>query len=94
MPPAQDRPQVRCESCGHVDVPTRVSPGPGWLAFVIWSIGALLLLAGFFLAALRYAAWAVLLAGALYTIWFFWRRREACRHCGSVLVGPPPRDGG
>lgn len=75
----------RCVQCGRVDSPIAIGPGPGWLALALWAASALLWALGMLLAstALSYLTALVFLAALLYTLWYFYRREKACRHCGG-----------
>lgn len=81
-------PRVRCLSCGQVDAPTRVGPGPGWLAAGLWLLAAAFWAAAWYLPLLNWGFWATLLAALIYTLWYFAKREEACRHCGARTVEP------
>lgn len=78
-----------CVQCGHVDTPINVGPGPGWLAAGLWGAAAALWLINMLVPALwpGHLAAAVLLAAFIYTLWYFYRREKACRHCGARWVG-------
>lgn len=79
-----------CVRCGKVDSPIRVGPGPGWLALALWAGAAALWIIGMVAAAtwLTYPTAAVFLAALVYTLWYFYRREEACRHCGAAWGRP------
>ena len=72
-----------CARCGKADPPIKVGPGPGWLALLLWGASAALWVIGMVAEAswLLYPTAAVFLAALLYTLWYFYRREEACRHC-------------
>lgn len=72
-----------CVRCGKVDSPIKVGPGPGWLALLLWAAAAALWAIGMVAGAswLTYPTAAVFLAALIYTLWYFYRREEACRHC-------------
>lgn len=84
-----------CVQCGRVDSPLRVGPGPGWLALLLWAAAAGLWILGMILEAtwLTYPTAAVFLGALLYTLWYFARREEVCRHCTArwQTPGPSPR---
>ena len=81
---------LRCVQCGKVDAPIRVGPGPGWLALMLWAGSALLWTLGMVLGStgIGYLAAAVFLAALIYTLWYFYRREQACRHCGGRRLEP------
>lgn len=83
-----------CVQCGHVDSPINVGPGPGWLAVVLWGAAAAFWTLGLALQSIwiGYLAAPVFLGALIYTLWYFFRREKACRHCGVrwSAVGPPP----
>jgi 4-hydroxybenzoate polyprenyltransferase len=74
-----------CVRCGRVDSPIRVGPGPGWLAILLWASAAALWTAGMALQRVwvGYLAAPVFLGALIYTLWYFYRREKACRHCGA-----------
>lgn len=80
-----------CVQCGHVDSPINVGPGPGWLAVALWGTAAVLWTLSMVLPSLwaGYLAALVFLAALVYTLWYFYRREKACRHCGARWSGPP-----
>ena len=73
----------------------KVGPGPGSLALLLWGASAALWTIGMVAEAtwLLYPTAAVFLAALLYTLWYFHRREDACRHCrapwASAGSGPP-----
>lgn len=77
--------EQRCTECGTVDSPISVGPGPLWLAIALWASAGLIWVLGFALEVvwLGYMAAIVLLGAFIYTLWYFFRRERACRHCGS-----------
>lgn len=79
-----------CVRCGKVDAPIRVGRGPGWLAIVLWAASAALWTLGMITGAswLTWPTAAVFLAALIYTLWYFYKREEACRHCGAHWTGP------
>jgi uncharacterized membrane protein len=83
-----------CVECGHVDSPISVGPGPGWLALALWVAAAALWTLGMVLQTLwvGYLAAPVFLGALIYTLWYFFKREQACRHCGVrwTTAGPPP----
>lgn len=74
-----------CVQCGHVDSPINVGPGPGWLALILWGAAAAFWTLGMVLQSIwiGYLAAPVFLAALVYTLWYFYRREKACRHCGA-----------
>jgi 4-hydroxybenzoate polyprenyltransferase len=74
-----------CVECGHVDSPINLGPGPGWLAVILWASAAAFWTLGMALQILwvGYLAAPVFLAALIYTLWYFYRREKACRHCGA-----------
>lgn len=84
-----------CVQCGRVDSPIRAGPGPGWLALLLWAAAAALWTIGMVLEAtwLTYPAAAVFLGALIYTLWYFARREEVCRHCSARwdATGQSPR---
>jgi hypothetical protein len=74
-----------CVQCGSVESPITVGPGPGWLAVMLWGAAAGFWLLGMALQSLwvGYVAAPVFLAALIYTLWYFYRREKACRHCGG-----------
>ena len=80
----------RCVSCGRVDTPIRRPPGPGGLAVGLWAAAGALWAIGFALGIvwLPYGAAIVFLGAFIYTLWYFFRREEACRHCGGGRFDP------
>ena len=82
--------RLRCTQCGQVDVPKRMPGGPGWIALALWAISSLVWAIGFILTipALLYAGIVLLLPALIYTLWYFFRREQACRHCGGRTLGP------
>jgi hypothetical protein len=74
-----------CVECGHVDSPINVGPGPGWLAVILWGVAAAFWILGMMLESLwiGYLAAPVFLGALIYTLWYFYRRERACRHCGA-----------
>ena len=77
--------RVRCVECGQIDVPRAMAGRAGWIAIalwvfpsVVWAIGLLLTL-----RTVLFAGLALYLPALLYTLWYFYRREAACRHCGS-----------
>jgi uncharacterized membrane protein len=87
-----------CVECGHVDSPISVGPGPGWLAVMLWGAAAALWTLGMVLQSLwvGYLAAPVFLGALIYTMWYFFRREKACRHCGVrwTAAGPPTGSSG
>lgn len=77
--------QDGCVQCGHVDSPISVGPGPGWLAGALWAAAAVLWTLSMVLPSLwlGYLAAFVFLGALIYTLWYFYRREKACRHCGT-----------
>lgn len=87
-----------CVECGHVDSPISVGPGPGWLAIALWATAALLWILGMVLQSLwvGYLAAPVFLGALIYTLWYFFKREKACRHCGvrwTTAAPPTPPSG-
>ncbi|MGH7482660.1 MAG: hypothetical protein ACRELV_10940 [Longimicrobiales bacterium] len=80
-----DRAQVRCPSCGHVDYPVAVRRGPGWLALLLWVATAAAWAVSWYGATTAFTTvfWALLLLSMLYTLWYFWTQETACRSCGA-----------
>lgn len=74
-----------CVQCGHVGSPISVGPGPGWLALMLWAAALAFWLLGLLLQSLwiGYLAAPVFLGALIYTLWYFYRREKACRHCGA-----------
>jgi hypothetical protein len=74
-----------CIQCGKVDSPINVGPGPGWLALMLWGAAAAFWILGMALQSLwiGYLAAPVFLGALIYTLWYFYRREKACRHCGG-----------
>jgi hypothetical protein len=87
-------PGTACVECGHVDSPISVGPGPGWLAVALWGAAAALWTLGMVLQNLwvGYLAAPVFLGALVYTMWYFYKREKACRHCGVrwTHTTPPP----
>lgn len=77
--------RLECASCGEVDVPASVPPGPGWAALALWAGAGLLWVLGFALGVAwpSYLAAVVFLIAFLYSLWYFFRKVDACRHCGA-----------
>ena len=83
--------RLRCVSCGEVDVPASVPVGPGWAALLLWVSAGVVWAVGFIFAVAwtSYLAAFVFLVAFLYTLWYFFRRERACRHCGARQLQPP-----
>lgn len=77
--------ELACVDCGHVGSPINIGPGPGWLAIMLWATAAALWALGLGLQNIwvGYVAAPVFLAALIYTLWYFYRREKACRHCGT-----------
>lgn len=82
--------RLRCTSCGEIDFPKPVARGPGWIALALWALVALLWAVDFVLATswLVFVAGIVFFAAFTYTLWYFYRREQACRHCGARTLEP------
>lgn len=82
--------RLRCTSCGRVDTPRLVRAGPGSIAIALWAAAALLWGLGYILDAAwpAFVAAVVFLAALVYTLWYFARREQACRHCGDRRLEP------
>ncbi len=74
-----------CVDCGHVGSPINVGPGPGWIAILLWAGAAALWVLGLAVQNIwvGYLAAPVFLGALIYTLWYFYRREKACRHCGA-----------
>jgi hypothetical protein len=82
-----------CVECGHVGSPINVGPGPGWLALILWALAGAFWIVGMMLQSLLvgYLAAPLFLGALVYTLWYFYRREKACRHCGARWApGQPP----
>jgi hypothetical protein len=81
-----------CVQCGHVDSPINIGPGPAWLALMLWGAAAALWALGMAMQTLwvGYLAAPVFLGALVYTLWYFYRREKACRHCGARWAGRDP----
>lgn len=75
--------RLSCVECGSVDSPVRVGPGPGWLALAMWALAAAVWVVGLWLPWATYAAAVVFFLAFVYTLWYFYKREQACRHCGG-----------
>lgn len=77
--------ELRCTHCGEVASPVRVGPGPGWLAIILWAGAGAVWTVGYFVAQswLPYLGAVLFLGAFIYTLWYFYKREQACRHCGS-----------
>lgn len=82
--------RVRCLSCGHVDAPTRVGPGPGWIAVALWLLTAVFWMLASFWEPFGVGFLVTLFIALVYTLWYFAKREKACRHCGARGVEPDP----
>lgn len=82
--------RVRCESCGEVDYPEPVARGPGWIALALWVSVGVLWAVDFVVATswLIFVAAVMFFAAFVYTLWYFYRREQACRHCGGRQLEP------
>jgi Flp pilus assembly protein TadB len=82
--------RYRCAQCGQVDAPGRSLPGPAWVAIALWAGAAAVWALGATLAvpALFWVAAVIFLGALLYTLWLFFRRERACRHCGGRALEP------
>lgn len=83
---------VRCLECGKVDAPERSRTGAAWPAVALWVGVAVAWVVGWYWPAFNILFWVVLLAALVYTLWYFARREEACRHCGGRSLEPPAPD--
>lgn len=82
--------RLRCVSCGQVDVPEAVPVSPAWIALALWATVGIVWAVDFVVT----TSWLAFLAAILffvafvYTLWYFYRREKACRHCGSRELEP------
>lgn len=84
--------RLRCVSCGEVDFPDTIPVGPGWLALALWAMVGVLWAVDFVVATswLIFVAAVAFFAAFLYTLWYFYRRERACRHCGARQLESRP----
>lgn len=82
--------RLRCTRCGKVDVPRAMPIGPAWLALALWALATVVWAAGFLLSipSVLFLGLALLLPAMIYTLWYFFRREQACRHCGGRELEP------
>lgn len=85
--------RIRCVSCGEIDYPAPVARGPGWIALALWAAVGLLWAVDFVVATswLIFVAALVFFAAFVYTLWYFYKREQACRHCGGRQLEPSER---
>lgn len=82
--------RLRCVSCGRVDVPRIVPGGPGWVALALWAMVGIVWAIDFAVTTswLAFVAAILFFAAFVYTLWYFYRREQACRHCGGRRLEP------
>lgn len=80
--------RMRCLECGQVDRVAKVPGGPGWLALALWAGSFAAWAASWYWVAFHWLFLALLLAALLYTLWYFFQREKACRHCGARRLEP------
>lgn len=77
--------RFRCSQCGQIDVPRAVAGRAGWIAIALWALSSVVWAIGLLLTirSVLFIGLALLLPAFLYTLWYFYQREVACRHCGS-----------
>lgn len=77
--------RFRCVQCGKLDVPRVIAGKAGWIAIALWAISSLVWAVGLLLTlrTVLFIGLALYLPALLYTLWYFYQREAACRHCGS-----------
>lgn len=82
--------QFRCVECGQVDVPRAIAGRAGWIAIALWALSSVVWAIGLVmgLRTVLFIGLALFLPALLYTLWYFFQREAACRHCGSRQLEP------
>lgn len=77
--------QFRCVKCGKTDVPRAIAGRAGWIAIALWVLSSVVWAAGLLLKLriVLFIGLILYLPALIYTLWYFYRREVACRHCGS-----------
>lgn len=82
--------QFRCAQCGQVDVPRAIAGKAGWIAIALWALSSVVWAIGLVLGLriVLFIGLALYLPALLYTLWYFFQKEAACRHCGSRQLEP------
>lgn len=85
--------RMRCTRCEKVDQPRLAGAGPGWIAIALWGATLVAWVVAWYVMPIFVVFWVVLLAALLYTLWYFFKRENACRHCGCRILEPAGETG-
>lgn len=57
----------------------------GWVALALWALSSVVWAVGFLLTlrTVLFIGLLLYLPALLYTLWYFYQREAACRHCGG-----------